>query len=61
LIAREVTAFDFSSEEPTARLLIWVEPTLLRGSVIAAYPVPPSATKSAITETTLANVSLERT
>src|SRR4051794_22399607 len=44
----------WSSLLPTAPDLIWVAPTLLRGSLSAAYDVPPSATKRAIVATTLA-------
>src|SRR5687767_6379548 len=37
-----------TSDERTALDRIWLLPTLLRGSVIAAYDVPPRATKTAI-------------
>ena len=36
------------------RLAAALEPTLLRGSVSAAYPVPPSAMNTAIVAMTLA-------
>src|SRR3954449_10313665 len=36
LIARDVTALVFSSDDPTARERIWSAPTLLRGRVAAA-------------------------
>jgi hypothetical protein len=43
-----------SSLERTAPVLIWFEPTLSRGSVNAAYEVPPSAMNSATVAVTLA-------
>jgi hypothetical protein len=42
------------SLERTADVRIWLLPTLLRGSVIAAYDVPPKAMKTAAVAITFA-------
>src|SRR3954452_11511699 len=46
----------FTFEELTALRLIWVGPTLFRGSFRAAYAPPPSATNTATVAMTLAYV-----
>src|SRR5215217_6867209 len=56
-IARDLTAPVLSLPDPTALGLICRSPTLLRGSVIAAYEVPPTAMNMAADAMALAYVA----
>jgi len=53
-IVRKLTALERISDGPTARERICSGPTLLRASFVAAYELPPSATKTAIVAMTFA-------